>query len=75
METGQQECRLYVQTLPPNPQLHAALSGEGSWTGQMFGINALLEEGWRVVSHSFEWLEDSEGNDQFLFSCVLVRQR
>jgi len=41
----------------------------------MFGVNALLEEGWRVVSHSFEWLEDTEGNDQYLFSCILVRQR
>jgi hypothetical protein len=74
MEPGQQESKLYVQTLTANANLRAALAGEGSWTGHMLGLEAQLKDGWSIVSHSFEYHgQDDEGRELFLFSCILVK--
>jgi hypothetical protein len=74
MQTGERECKLWVQHLPPNTKLAAALAGEGAWGGQLLGVEEQLREGWSIVSHSFERVgEDEEGRDQFPLSCILVR--
>ena len=74
MHPGERECKLYVQKLPALSKLAAALSGEGSWAGHMLGLEAHLQDGWSIVSHTFDHVgQDEEDRDQFLLSCILVK--
>jgi hypothetical protein len=66
--TQKQHCKIYVQRLQPK-YLAAAMSYEGSWSGDLRGVEEHLQDGWEIVSHTFTLLEDESG----LFTCILRR--
>ena len=47
----------------------AAMAYEASWGGNLHGVEEYLQEGYRIVSHTFTLLDDDSG----LVTCSLVR--
>ena len=67
-EPDSTECKLWVQRLQAR-YLAQALAYEGAWQGNLVGLQELIQDGYRIVSHTFTLLDDESG----LVTCILVR--
>ena len=67
-EPGTAECTIWVQRLQPQI-LGAAMAYEGAWWGNLGGLEEFIQNGYRIVSHTFTLLEDESG----VITCILVR--
>lgn len=67
-EPDTRECKIWVQRLQPR-YLAAAMAYEGSWSGNLNGVEEYLQQGYRIASHTFTLLEDGSG----VVSCLLLK--
>ena len=68
MQSQSTQCKIYVQRIR-RQYFAAAMEYEGSWSGDLRGVEEHLQEGWKIVSHTFTPLEDESA----LFTCVLEK--
>lgn len=62
------ECKIWVQRLQAK-YFAAAMACEGSWSGDLREVEEYLQDGYRIVSHTFTLLDDESG----VVTCILVR--